>query len=234
MKGWKKGLWLCFLAVVLTLAGSGSVAVADDEEPGAPDKYHRYVYNQLINNGGKKWIKPIPSLSETEFPTFVEAYNHVIGLAMTGYADDITVWGQEDYWAKSKKTRLIGLGDCDDWSIYLAALLTYHTEQPVDVWVAGGMVTVPENGAGAGNAPRPYVGGHAWVVIPFSDDMWLVLDPVYPDVAAENPVVVRQYIPDLGGEFYVNEAYLEVFRFNNSDASGYLEGLLGGYFASSQ
>jgi len=226
MKIWKKVLLVGIIALVITLSGSG-IAAASDSKSGVKDDYHVRVYYELMKHGGRKWIKPIPNLADDQFGTYIDAYNYVIGLVASGYAYDTEVWNKEDYWAKSNQTDARMEGDCDDWAIYLVSLLTYHTEQPTNAWVACGLVSVPEDGAGLdGNAPRPYDGGHFWVVIPVGGDIWMVLDPVYPDVAADNPFVVKQYIPDLDGEFYVNAAFLEIFRFNTEQAMGYVEALL--------
>lgn len=219
-----RGLLACFLVLVVTFISSGAVFADSGKAKGSQGNYYTNIYRELVKDGGEKWIKPIPRFSDTEFATVVEAYNYVIGMAITGYTDDAVLWHREDYWAKSHQTHQRKQGDCEDWAIYLAALLIYHTAEVTDAWVATGQVF--NASGGSPGAPQNYTGGHAWVVVPLFDDMWIVLDPVYPNVAAANPVVVKQYIPDWGREFYVNEAYFEAFRFNESEASGFLEALL--------
>lgn len=257
MKTWRI-LAASLVALILVMAVSGAalangddksnaievgttIAVERDKDvPTDPAAYHAYLYDELTDHGGKDFIRHIPSFSSNEFRTALKAYEFVIRLALGGYADDLIQWGQEDYWADSRQTHRALKGDCEDWAIYLASLLLYHTRGKIDAYVAVGQLTWPSTIApGAGGsptAPPQYSGGHAWVVIPAPEmpgvpaDSWIILDPVYFGVAASEFICVPYFDPTYGQTFYVSPggAYLEAFRFNAKTASGFLESLLMG------
>ncbi len=105
---------LTALALFLALAWGPAPAVTFD--PGALASYARQHYGAKAGRAVESWqamLTQAAGLDEQEKLRMVNSFwnNTLIG------GEDITVWGQVDYWATPLQSLAKGAGDCEDYVI---------------------------------------------------------------------------------------------------------------------
>jgi hypothetical protein len=175
-----------------------------------PDK--RFVIGspeRAVGTDIRAWVQPSASL------VIQDALARVPGLPRTKGLGDFdrrahAVWayvsrlvrynldkdrrGYDDFWLFAEETLCLGIGDCEDSSILLAALLVASGISPYVVRVALGNVY------GGGRL----IGSHAWVIYQDEVGIWRLLestlDTVPPNLPAADPFTrpgaPRIYCPD--------------------------------------
>jgi len=142
----RKALVLAMVVSVVMLFLGGSV-LAYQSSPWSE------IREDLLDGEGAEFVNSvsISIVGETEFEKVKYAAEHVAGFSGEYEEDEVETWTA----ANQFLTASSGHRDCEDFAIYLCAIVRYVIGVPASrVWVSINLVTEPGVGV---------VAGHAWV-----------------------------------------------------------------------
>jgi len=111
------------------------------------------IREDLLDGDGAEFVTPVsvPIEGETEFEKVKNAASYVAGFAGEYEEDEVETWTAAEQFG----TSLPGSRDCEDFAIYLCAIIRHVVGVPASrVWVSINLVTEPGKGV---------VAAHAWV-----------------------------------------------------------------------
>jgi len=144
----RKALVLAMVVSVVMLFLGGSV-LAYQSSPWSE------IREDLLDGEGAEFVKfvSVPIVGETEFEKVQDAADYVAGFFGQYVEDVVETWTAADQF--ETEPVLSGSRDCEDFAIYLCAIVRYVIGVPASrVWVSINLVTEPGVGV---------VAGHAWV-----------------------------------------------------------------------
>jgi predicted transglutaminase-like cysteine proteinase len=102
--------------LVLCLALAWGPAPAVTFEPGALASYARQHYGAKAGRAVESWLAMLTQASGLEEQEKLRMVNGFWNNALIG-GEDISIWGQVDYWATPLQSLAKGAGDCEDYVI---------------------------------------------------------------------------------------------------------------------
>jgi hypothetical protein len=158
--------------------------------------------DNLVLKGALAQLKGLP---QSKGPGDFDRRAYVIWAFVAGrvrYSFDKDARGYDDFWLLPEETLSLGVGDCEDSAILLAALMVASGISPYCVRVALGYLY---NG-------QQLLGSHAWTVYQDEAGIWRILESTLDTVPARlpdaealtQPGALRWYHPD----FCFNDEHL--------------------------